>query len=81
MYRLMAYNLFWWCHYFLVKKWPFCQNVLFLKLCHNHFLETFFVAPLFLDICIEVFGAWVNHKNISNSNIFEGTAVFAKDAF
>ncbi len=33
-------------------------------------------------MCIEVFGAWVNHKNISNSDIFkEDTAVFAKDGF
>ncbi len=40
------------------------------------FLEAFFVAPLFLDIWIEIFGAWVNHRNISNSDIFkEDTAV------
>ncbi len=46
------------------------------------FLEAFFVAPLFLDICIEVFGAWVNHKNVSKSDIFkEDTAIFAKDGF
>ncbi len=46
------------------------------------FLEAFFVAPLFLVVCIEVFGAWVNPKNISNSDIFkEDTAVFAKDGF
>ncbi len=46
------------------------------------FLKAFFVDPLFLDICIEVFGVWVNHKNISNSDISkEDTAVFAKDVF
>ncbi len=46
------------------------------------FLEAFFVAPLFLDICIEVFGAWAYHKNISNSDIFkEDISVFAKDGF
>ncbi len=40
------------------------------------------VAPLFQGICIEVFGAWINHKNISNSDIFkEDTVVFAKDVF
>ncbi len=46
------------------------------------FQEAFFVAPVFLVICIEVFGAWVNHKNISYSDIFkEDTAVFVKDGF
>ncbi len=46
------------------------------------FIEAFFVAPLFLDICIKAFGAWVYHYNISNSDIFkEDTAVFAKDVF
>ncbi len=77
----MTYNLFWWCHHFCIK------NGLFAKKEKNTlswaiFLEGFFVAPLFLDICIEVFGAWVNHKNISNSDIFkEDTAVFAKMVF
>ncbi len=48
----------------------------------NFFLETFFVALLFLDICIDVFGAWVNHNNISNLDIFkEDIAVFAKMFF
>ncbi len=48
----------------------------------NLFLEAFFVAPLFVDICIEVFGAWITYKNISNSDIFnEDIAVFAKDNF
>ncbi len=43
---------------------------------HVMFVEAFFVASLFLDICIEVFGAWVNHKNISNWDIFkEDTAI------
>ncbi len=46
------------------------------------FVEAFFVTPLFLDICIEVFGAWINHKRISNSDIFkEDTAVFCKRWF
>ncbi len=44
----------------------------------NLFLEAFFVDPIFLDICIEVFGAWVNHTNISNSDIFKDISVFAK---
>ncbi len=66
----------------------FCQKVIKQKqkqknLCHYPiFLEAFFIAPLFLDIYIEVFGALVNHTNISNSDIFkEDTAVFAKDDF
>ncbi len=47
-----------------------------------HFREAVIVVPMFLDICIEVFGALVNHKNISNLDIFkEDTAVFAKDGF
>ncbi len=46
------------------------------------FLEAFSVAPLFLDIIIDIFGVLVNHRNISNSDIFkEDAAVFAKDAF
>ncbi len=81
MHRFMAYNLFWWYHHLLGKK-SFCQKVL-KKLCYEpFFLEAFFVTPLFLNICIEVFRAWVNHKNISNLDIFkEDTAVFAKDFF
>ncbi len=47
-----------------------------------NFLEAVIVAPIFLDICIEVFGPLVNHKNIFYSDIFkEDTAVFAKDVF
>ncbi len=68
MYRLMAYNLFWWYH-FWVKNGIFYKK--FKKtLSWTIFLEAFYVAPLFLDLCIKVFGAWVNPKNISNSDIF-----------
>ncbi len=46
------------------------------------FLKAVIVAPIFLDICIEVFGACINHKNISNSDIFkEDTAVLKKMDF
>ncbi len=66
---------------FLVKKWPFCQKVK-KTLSLPDFLDAIIVAPIFLDMCIEVFGAWVNHKKISNSDIFEeDRAVFAKDGF
>ncbi len=61
------------------KKGLFVKN---LTLSRANFLEAVIVAPIFRDICIEVFGAWVNHKHISNSDIFkEDTAVFAKDGF
>ncbi len=47
------------------------------KLSWTIFLEAFFVAALFLDICIDVFGAWVIHTNNSYLDIFkEDTAVF-----
>ncbi len=50
------------------------------KLCHKPFFLEAFVAPLFLDIYIEIFGVWANHKYISNSDIFkEDTIGFAKD--
>ncbi len=29
------------------------------------FLEAFIIAHVFLDICLDIFGAWVNQKNIS----------------
>ncbi len=36
------------------------------QLCHELFFsESFIVAPLFLDICLEVFGALGNPTNIS----------------
>ncbi len=45
-------------------------------------IEAFFVAPLFLHICIAVFGAWVKHKNIFNWVIFkENIAIFAENVF
>ncbi len=49
----------------------------------NHFLEAIFVAPLFVDICIEVhvFGAWINHININSDICKEDAAVCAKDGF
>ncbi len=80
MYRYMAYNMFLWCYHFGVKNGFFAKKFL-KKLCNElFFLEAFFVTPLFLDTCIEVFGAWVNHKNILNLDIFkEDIAVFAKD--
>ncbi len=47
-----------------------------------NFRETVIVASIFLDISINVFGAWPNHNNISNLDIFEeDTAIFAKDGF
>ncbi len=43
-----------------------------------NFVEAVIVAPIFLDIYIQVFGTGVNHKNIFNSDIFkEDTAVFS----
>ncbi len=76
MYRFMAYNLFWWCHHFGIK------NALLPQSLKKKNLEAFFVAPLILDICIDVFWAWVNHKYISNLDIFkEDLVLFAKDGF
>ncbi len=60
----------------------FLHKKMIKNLSWTIFLEASFVAPLFLEIGIEVFRAWVNHKNISDSDIFrEDTAVFAKDGF
>ncbi len=63
------------------KKRPFVKH--FLKtLSWANFLEAVIVASIFQAICIKVFGAWVSHKNISNSDIFkEDTAVLAKGVF
>ncbi len=62
------------------KKWPFFPKKSLKTLSWTIFLEAFFVAPIFLDIYLEVFGAWVNHKNISNSDMFKvDIALFAKD--
>ncbi len=48
----------------------------------NCFLEAFFVAPLFLYICIAVFGAWAKHKNIFNWVIYkENIAIFGENVF
>ncbi len=64
------------------KKLPFCQKVKKKQkqqkktLSRTIFREAFFVTPLFLDICIEVFGAWVNLKNIFDSDIFNPGKAF-----
>ncbi len=46
------------------KKCPFCQKI------KTIFLEAFIVAHLFLDICWEVIGVWVNQKNTFDWDIF-----------
>ncbi len=46
---------------FFCKKWPFCpkiKNTLLLAV----FLEALIVAPPFLDMCLGIFGAWINQK-------------------
>ncbi len=46
------------------------------------FLESFIVAPLFLDMCLQVFGAWINQNNVFVCDIFlENKIYFQKKLF
>ncbi len=52
------------------------------KLCHlTNFLEAVIVAPALLEICFQVFVAWVNLKNIFDSDNFIENKKICKKRF
>ncbi len=57
IYRFRAITSFWWC---LPKMVFLPQNKKYLLWAV--FQEALNVAPLFKDICLKIFGAWINKK-------------------
>ncbi len=46
------------------------------------FRETLIVAPPFLDMCLDIYGAWINQKKSFDWDIIlENIAFFAKNGF
>ncbi len=67
---------------FFGKKWPFCPKI------KNNFIVSYFsrnlnyIAPLFLDMCLDIFGAWINpKKSFDWYIILENIALFANTFF
>ncbi len=48
---------------FFGKKWPFCSKIN-KTLSLAVFREALIVAPPFLDMCLDIYGAWINKKKI-----------------
>ncbi len=66
---------------FLGKKLPFCPKM--KKLCRELFFrEALIVAPPFLDMCLDIFGAWIKQKKSFDWDIIlENIALFANSVF
>ncbi len=66
---------------FLEKKWPFCPKIK-KTLSWAVFQEVLIVAPPFLDICLDIYGASINQKiSFDWDIILENIAFYAKNAF
>ncbi len=65
---------------FFEKKWPFCPKI--KTLSWAVFREALIVAPPFLDMCLDIYGAWMNQKiSFDWDIILENIAFFAKNGF
>ncbi len=66
---------------FYGKKWPFCPKIIFF-LSLAVFQEALTVAPPFLAMCLDIFGAWINQKTSFDWDIIlENIAFLAKNGF
>ncbi len=65
---------------FFGKKMAFSpQNKITVVSC---FLEALIVAPPFLDMCLDIFGAWINqNKSFDWDNMLENIALFPNTFF
>ncbi len=76
-----AITFFWWCHHFWGKKWPFCPKIK-KTLSWAIFQETLIVASPFQDMCLDIYGAWINqNKSFDWDIILENIESFAKNGF
>ncbi len=81
IYRFRAITFFLWCRQFLETKCPFCPKIK-QTLSGAVFRVALIVAPLFLDICLEIFGAWINQKTFFwGTFLLENKAFLAKSFF
>ncbi len=52
----------------VILKWPFWPKI---NICRELFFgEALIVAALFLDICLDIFGAWINQEENSLGHFF-----------
>ncbi len=80
IYIFRAIAFFGWCHHFLRKNGLLHQNK--NTLSWAVFREALLVAPPFLDMCLDIYGAWINRKQSFDSDIIlENIAFFAKNGF
>ncbi len=74
IYRFRAITFFR-CRHFLRKNCLFAQKLKKLFVWAV-FLEALIVAPPFLDMCLDIFGAWINNKNLFGTFFKENRAFF-----
>ncbi len=80
IYRLRAITFFM-VPPFFGKKMAFCPKIK-KKLSWALFREALIVAPPFLDMCLDIFGAWINPpKHFYWDIIWQNIACFAKKCF
>ncbi len=66
---------------FFGKKMDFCPKIK-KTLPWAIFRETLIVAPPFLDMCLDIYGAWINQKySFDWDIILENIDFFAKNGF
>ncbi len=77
IYIFRAITFFWWCRHFLRKNGLFAPK-LKKNLLWTVFREALIVASPFLDMCLDIFGAWINQKNLLIGTLFRKYSIFCK---
>ncbi len=80
IYIFRAITFFWWCqHFFLEKNGLFAPKIK-KTLSWAVFREALNLAPPFVDMCLDIYGAWINQKKSFDWDIIlENIAFFAKN--
>ncbi len=81
IYIFRAITFFWWCRHFLREKMAFLPQTKKM-LSWAVFREALIVAPPFLDMCLDIYGAWINKKKSFDWDIiWENIAFVSKNGF
>ncbi len=79
LYIFRAITFFWWCHHFWGKNGLFAPKL--KKLLRAVFLEALIVAPPFLDMCLDIYWAWINQKIFWLGHYFRKYSIICKHFF
>ncbi len=77
IYIFRAITFFWWCPHFFRKNGFFAPPPK-KKLWWAVFREALIVAPPFLDMCLDIYGAWINQTKVWLGHYFRKYSIFGK---